>query len=134
VSVLAEQYPAAAVPDLRPGYPLSHSIAVFTYMEQSHNGRSGTACFSGLGRDSFPPSHVEFWSGLPSLVSDGWFFFRINVGSWHPYLAFLYPARSYEDLNEESGGSSQSKTAHSRAHLLRAACGVLHAAAIVWCG
>jgi hypothetical protein len=72
-------------------------------MEQSHNGRSGTACFNGLGKDSFPPSHLEFWRGLPSLVADGVYFFRINVGTWHPSLAWLYPARSYEDLNDEAG-------------------------------
>ena len=78
------------------------SVCVFTYMEQSHNGKSGTGCFSGLGRDSFPPRHVEFWQSLPALVGDGVFFFRINVGTWHPYLIFLYPARSYEDLNDES--------------------------------
>jgi hypothetical protein len=37
-----------------------------------------------------------------TLVADGVYFFRVNVGTWHPYLVFLYPARSYEDLQGES--------------------------------
>ena len=46
------------------------SVGGFTYREQSHNGRSGTACFSGLGKDSFPQEHVEFWRGLPYVLPD----------------------------------------------------------------
>ena len=41
-----------------------------TYYQQSQEGKTGTACLQDLGRDSFPPSHVAFWSGLPSLVRD----------------------------------------------------------------
>ena len=41
-----------------------------TYYQQSQQGKTGTACLQDLGRDSFPPSHVAFWSGLPSLVRD----------------------------------------------------------------